>query len=247
MQYYGNNDWRDYHLSHHGILGMHWGKRNGPPYPLGPSDHSASEKKAGWRQSLGSGKNAELKANKKKAKQYQKQLNDIEKQNDQIEGMIKNLTEVTNANYRVYTKLADSYDLVKDKEFRARNNISDKQLNDLKTERDKYFVETNKNIDALRALNKKAQDNSRKKDKILKQLSADKDMVYKTKSGYTSAFDKGIWESLEKDGLAPNRYSAVAASVSGNRYKVKAKGSLMSGGKSYTDPKYKQEKRRRYY
>lgn len=39
-------------LEHHGILGMHWGKRNGPPYPLGPSDHSASEKKAGWRKSL---------------------------------------------------------------------------------------------------------------------------------------------------------------------------------------------------
>jgi hypothetical protein len=39
-------------LYHHGILGMHWGKQNGPPYPLGSGDHSASEKKAGWRKSL---------------------------------------------------------------------------------------------------------------------------------------------------------------------------------------------------
>lgn len=30
-------------LEHHGILGMHWGKRNGPPYPLG-SDKSTGKR-----------------------------------------------------------------------------------------------------------------------------------------------------------------------------------------------------------
>lgn len=39
-------------LYHHGIAGQKWGKRNGPPYPLSASAHSASEKKAGWRKSL---------------------------------------------------------------------------------------------------------------------------------------------------------------------------------------------------
>lgn len=33
-------------LAHHGILGQKWGKRNGPPYPLGGGDYSQSEKRA---------------------------------------------------------------------------------------------------------------------------------------------------------------------------------------------------------
>lgn len=33
-------------LEHHGILGQKWGKRNGPPYPLGGGDYTALERKA---------------------------------------------------------------------------------------------------------------------------------------------------------------------------------------------------------
>ena len=37
---------KDDSLEHHGIEGQKWGVRNGPPYPLDSSDHSAAEKKA---------------------------------------------------------------------------------------------------------------------------------------------------------------------------------------------------------
>lgn len=54
MKYYiGNIEADPDFLEHHGILGMKWGQRNGPSYPLDASDHSAAEKKAGWRKSLG--------------------------------------------------------------------------------------------------------------------------------------------------------------------------------------------------
>lgn len=33
-------------IQHHGILGQRWGKRNGPPYPLGGGDYTPSEKRA---------------------------------------------------------------------------------------------------------------------------------------------------------------------------------------------------------
>lgn len=54
-------------LYHHGILGQKWGHKSGPPYPLDAEDHSATEKKSGWMQSL-----KKKHAEKKYSKEYQK-------------------------------------------------------------------------------------------------------------------------------------------------------------------------------
>lgn len=78
------NDFESNYLAHHGILGMKWGKKNGPPYPLGSGDHSASEKKAGWKKSLGGGRNENL-YDRKRAKvtaKYDKKISRVQKDID---------------------------------------------------------------------------------------------------------------------------------------------------------------------
>lgn len=72
------------YLAHHGILGMHWGRRNGPPYPLDAADHSQSEKKAGWRKSLGDGRNEDKydRRRKKISDKYDKKISRVQKDID---------------------------------------------------------------------------------------------------------------------------------------------------------------------
>lgn len=72
------NELEQNYLAHHGILGQRWHKRNGPPYPLDAGDHSKSEKEAGYKKSLGGGRNEEMydrKTRKRAAKEATKDLN----------------------------------------------------------------------------------------------------------------------------------------------------------------------------
>ena len=57
---YPQNDYRLY-LAHHGIMGMKWGIRNGPPYPLDFRDHSAVEKKYMSERTYGSSNKSDSK------------------------------------------------------------------------------------------------------------------------------------------------------------------------------------------
>ena len=54
-------DLTEEYLAHHGILGMHWGQRNGPPYPLG------SDKSTGHRLKTGASGKIEKKKPEKKS------------------------------------------------------------------------------------------------------------------------------------------------------------------------------------
>lgn len=46
-------------LYHHGVMGQKWGQRQGPPYPLNASQHSARERKFGYKKSIGGGRNSD--------------------------------------------------------------------------------------------------------------------------------------------------------------------------------------------
>lgn len=56
IDYYGNNDWRDYCLAHHGIMGMHWGIRRFQPYSTtGPRKGGKTGKEIGLARRLARG------------------------------------------------------------------------------------------------------------------------------------------------------------------------------------------------
>lgn len=91
-------------IQHHGVLGQKWGKRQGPPYPLDGSDHSAAEKKAGWINSLKT-KHVE---NKKK-KYINKNLGIVGENTKKVDEELRNKVSKTKE-YKEYSKAQKELD-----------------------------------------------------------------------------------------------------------------------------------------
>lgn len=104
-----------YYLYHHGILGQRWGKRNGPPYPLGKSDHSKSEKQAGWKKSLDS--SSEKSYNSDKESKEKRHLTDGQKRAIKIGATVAATALLAYGTYRLAKsgKLNELADIGKNK------------------------------------------------------------------------------------------------------------------------------------
>lgn len=74
------------YLVHHGIKGQHWGKRNGPPYPLDAEDHSSSERREGVRGWTSKAKREERKRSNQNEPNEKKGLSEKQKKALKIAG-----------------------------------------------------------------------------------------------------------------------------------------------------------------
>ena len=87
---------KDY-LEHHQILGAKWGKKNGPPYPLGSGDHSSSEKKAaaaaGVKVGKDSGKGSIENVKKKKKPPLTEEEKRLKAEEARLKGDSKNINK----------------------------------------------------------------------------------------------------------------------------------------------------------
>ena len=87
---------KDY-LEHHQILGAKWGKKNGPPYPLGSGDHSSSEKKAaaaaGVKVGKDSGKGSIENVKKKKKTPLTEEEKRLKAEEARLKGDSKNINK----------------------------------------------------------------------------------------------------------------------------------------------------------
>lgn len=113
---------RSNELYHHGILGQRWGTRNGPPYPLDASDHSASEKKAGWKKSLAGGSSFRTRRLEKASAANKRDVEDL-----RAHGYSKEADAVSKVGDKINKKLAASKERDEKRRSELINNASDRK------------------------------------------------------------------------------------------------------------------------
>lgn len=133
MIYYGGVLIADSDLSHHGILGQKWGRRNGPPYPLSAGRHSASEKKAGYQKSIGGSGGTYGKIKRKKPNPIERSMiNSTQKRLEKINSkkQNKNTKASQEATQRYLDESARENARVAQEQNRIAQENAQRQMND---------------------------------------------------------------------------------------------------------------------
>lgn len=133
-------------IYHHGIKGQKWGKKNGPPYPLGASEHSSAERKEGHKgwskeakrelKNQNGGKSSNKSSNKTKKKSA---LTDKQKKYIKIGAAVAVTALATYGGYKLYEsgKLDDL--ISKGKEAINKSFLSKDVKDAMQSMKDDYF------------------------------------------------------------------------------------------------------------
>ena len=186
-------------LYHHGVMGQKWGQRNGPPYPLDASDHSASERKAGWRESLKSNASKLGASNLKRMQTKQRAARDRKKRDADIQRQYDKEINRIESKYTKGQKLSKE-DVLREKEAgeRAKQAWADskKQLKSDKKEAQR--VNNKETWDVLasgsrqRRLDKLNKVAEKKLNKNEKQRERIMNARQKSRDFYENRYDKKI-------------------------------------------------------
>lgn len=115
-------------LSHHGVLGMSWGERNGPPYPLSGVDkkvaRAEAKRKKIQEKRIAKLQKAAKKARKAKVKAAKRQAKTLEKQEKLLDKKAKLLEEDN------YKKIMKNRKLFTNEELKYIQDRRNQQIND---------------------------------------------------------------------------------------------------------------------
>lgn len=196
-------------LYHHGILGQKWGKKNGPPYPLDAGDHSAAEKKAGYKKSIAKG--GETKTIKKKSEK----TSDVASRKEVKQLIKKAKYDAQKEDIKKFSKMSKEEF---DKELSARKKALEDAKNDLfntdsKTRGEKIakeeLHETCFNNWAKMELYKRSLDELRGNESSKQSYN---DIVNKYKGNYKHGFLEGQEEKVVKNTIMQDK-SHIAKSI----------------------------------